>query len=352
MGKGQGKPAQSAGRHRGLQSPVSPIAQRLITGVLATTEPNLLRFRCLVLHGRELSPLVGTIAKRLLAAAPAAAPPIGLARLDVNAERGLTCDNGVRHARNSCNVQPDPTQRVRASGPIFSCRANRRCAVGGYPDIDERSTKRQLIGYTYGSVSLTVPRPMLRANLIKILDDLVPAALLKAVYEDITVSAYGCGGRSNPKDQFPFWVARITVEDLATVAAFKQLWHIIEENITHGDYEPYHILVNANTFGDCPTVHTDLPTENSEDHYTLLYFAHLDWHYDWSGETVLYNAAKDDIVKSIYPRPGRILAFDSRIPHVARTPTRICPSVRFSIAFKLRPKGFVQDQTGESVASP
>ena len=187
---------------------------------------------------------------------------------------------------------------------------------------------------------------MLRANLIKILDDLVAPPLLNEVYENVTVSAYGCGGRSNPKDQFPFWVARITDEDLGNVPAFARLWQIIEDNVTHGAYEPYHILVNANTYGDCPTVHTDLPTQNSEDHYTLLYFAHTEWHYDWSGETVLYNSAKDDIVKSVYPRPGRFLAFDSRIPHVARTPTRLCPAVRFSIAFKLRPKGLITEARG------
>lgn len=178
---------------------------------------------------------------------------------------------------------------------------------------------------------------MLRPNLIEIFDGLVSPELVTDLYANITVSAYGCGGRSNPNDSFPFWVARITAEALRDVTAFARLWSVIDGHIARGGYEPYHVLVNANNFGDCPTVHTDLPVATSTDHYTVLYFAHLHWHCDWGGETVLFNAAKDDIVRSVFPRPGRLLAFDSRIPHVARTPTRICPQVRFSIAFKLRP---------------
>ena len=183
---------------------------------------------------------------------------------------------------------------------------------------------------------------MLRPDLIEILDDLVDPPLLTEIYDNVTVSAYGCGGRSNPRDPFPFWVARITNDDLVSVPAFAKLWQIIDQAIARDRYEPYHILVNANTFGDCPTVHTDLPTDTSADHYTVLYFAHPRWHYDWSGETVLYNPAKDDIIQSVYPRPGRIVVFDSRIPHVSRTPTRLSPAVRFTIAFKLRPKGLFE----------
>ena len=56
---------------------------------------------------------------------------------------------------------------------------------------------------------------------------------------------------------------------------------------------------------------------------------------DWAGETVFYNDQRDDIIRSVYPRPGRIAVFDSRIPHVSRTPSRNCPMVRYTIAIKV-----------------
>jgi SM-20-related protein len=50
---------------------------------------------------------------------------------------------------------------------------------------------------------------------------------------------------------------------------------------------------------------------------------------------VFYTPQRDDIVRSVLPRPGRIAVFDGRIPHVAREPNRIAPVVRYTIAMKL-----------------
>ena len=52
------------------------------------------------------------------------------------------------------------------------------------------------------------------------------------------------------------------------------------------------------------------------------------------GGDTLY-AQQDEIIRAVYPRPGRIAVFDARIPHVAREPNRICPVVRYTIAMKL-----------------
>ena len=51
------------------------------------------------------------------------------------------------------------------------------------------------------------------------------------------------------------------------------------------------------------------------------------------------NDDKDEIIQSIYPRPGRIVVFDSAMPHVARTPTRICTQLRLTVAFRVKLKG-------------
>lgn len=175
----------------------------------------------------------------------------------------------------------------------------------------------------------------LKPNIKKIVDGLVSQQLIQDVHENLMSPVYSCIGISNKEDQFPFWVVRLDNKDIASVEAFSQLWTIVDSVFCHGKYEPYHILVNANNFGDCPMVHTDLPPDKAKDSFTIIYYAHDNWHHNWAGETVLLNNNRDDIVQSVYPRPGRFFVFDSAIPHVARTPTRVCTQLRLTIAFRV-----------------
>ena len=179
----------------------------------------------------------------------------------------------------------------------------------------------------------------LKPRVTKTLDKLVSEEHIQDIYEHLMSPVYSCIGLSNQDDQFPFWVVRLSNTDVNGTPPFLKLWQIIDETICHGKYEPYHTLVNANNFGDCPMVHTDLPSNKSQDCYTIIYYAHNNWHYDWSGETVVLNDARDEILSSVYPRPGRIFVFDSAMPHVARAPSRICSQLRLTIAFRVKPKG-------------
>ena len=179
----------------------------------------------------------------------------------------------------------------------------------------------------------------LKPRIIKKIDDLVGQDHIQEIYENLMSPVYSCVGLSNHDDQFPFWVVRLSNAQINDVPAFLKLWQIIDESICRGQYEPYHTLVNANNFGDCPMVHTDLPEDKSKDCFTIIYYAHNTWDCNWAGETVILNDAKNEIVESVYPRPGRILVFDSAMPHVARTPSRICSQVRLTVAFRVKPKG-------------
>ena len=173
---------------------------------------------------------------------------------------------------------------------------------------------------------------MLAANRIDVHDDLIPQELIGAIFESIHQPVYKFGQKSNVGDAFGFWIANIDDATRVKVPALHSLWEIVDGNITHGEYRIERMYVNAYNFGDCPTVHQD----HAEDgRFTVLYYANYEWHHNWSGETVFYNEARDEIVRAVYPRPGRIVVFDGRIPHVAREPNRICPVVRYTIAIKL-----------------
>jgi SM-20-related protein len=98
---------------------------------------------------------------------------------------------------------------------------------------------------------------------------------------------------------------------------------------------PGHVLTrcyaNGYPFGAEGGLHmdSDIPT-----HYTALYYPHLAWHPNYSGETVFFNATGTEIIASVYPRPNRLVLFPGTIPHVARSVSRRCPDLRMTLMFK------------------
>ena len=173
---------------------------------------------------------------------------------------------------------------------------------------------------------------MLTANTIEIHDGLIAPDLVNALFESIHQPVYKFGQKSNAGDDFGFWIANISDETRASVAPLRSLWETVEREITRGSCAIERMYVNAYSYGDCPTIHAD---NLEEKHFTILYYANYEWNANWSGETVFYNQARDEIIRAVYPKPGRIVTFDSRIPHVAREPNRICPIIRYTIAIKL-----------------
>lgn len=174
---------------------------------------------------------------------------------------------------------------------------------------------------------------MLAANIIEVHDGLISDNLVKALFESIHQPVYKFGQKSNAGDDFGFWIANIDDQTRNTVPALRTLWETVERAITQGSCDMERMYVNAYGYGDCPTVHLD---NSQEGYFTVLYYANYEWNFNWAGETVFYNEVKDEIIRAVYPKPGRIVVFDSRIPHVAREPNRICPVVRYTIAMKLQ----------------
>jgi len=177
---------------------------------------------------------------------------------------------------------------------------------------------------------------MLVANSIEVHDDLISDELVNALFESIHQPVYKFGQKSNVGDEFGFWIANISEETRANVAPLRTFWEIVDAKILEGSCSIERMYVNAYNFGDCPTVHMD---NAGDGHFTVLYYANYEWSHNWSGETVFYNETKDEIIRAVYPKPGRIVVFDARIPHVAREPNRICPVVRYTIAIKLHLNG-------------
>lgn len=108
-----------------------------------------------------------------------------------------------------------------------------------------------------------------------------------------------------------------------------QLWKLIQDR-----WLPEHKLVrcyvNAHTYGIEGYPHTD---SRSPGHFTALIYLNKIWCPEWAGETVFFNHT-GDIVQSVIPRYGRLVIFDGRIPHAARSLSRRCGELRQTLVLK------------------
>src|SRR4029077_7160877 len=78
---------------------VGAVTQRRILALLAAAEPDGLVAIGFIGFGRQACSLVGSVAERLILAAPAGTPEIGLARLDIDFKGFPGCDNWLIHHR-------------------------------------------------------------------------------------------------------------------------------------------------------------------------------------------------------------------------------------------------------------
>lgn len=89
---------------------------------------------------------------------------------------------------------------------------------------------------------------------------------------------------------------------------------------------------NAHNSNDIPLIHKDSWQSGN---YTMLIYGNRKWDPKWAGETAFFDEDSREIIKSVLPKPGRVVIFESDIPHAARVPTREFPGLRFTIAIKL-----------------
>jgi SM-20-related protein len=73
---------------------------------------------------------------------------------------------------------------------------------------------------------------------------------------------------------------------------------------------------------------------NVPSHLTAIYYPHPSWDPDLAGETLFYNAARDEVLAAVYPKPNRMVIFPGTIPHVARPVSVRARDMRITLMFK------------------
>lgn len=207
--------------------------------------------------------------------------------------------------------------------------------------------------YGFGQPGITIVRPELKpdspdSDRIEIWDDAVPSELRVRLsgLVDLNIWRYGWKA-SQEQTSYGFWhshfggdddfASRDCIHDLLGRPLIKpvlDLWRMLEDSPMAGQ-----VLVrayaNGHTFGGDGHLHRD---HNEPGHFTTIYYAHPAWEPNWAGETVFFNGDKDDIIRAVYPKPGRLVHFPGRIMHAARSPGRECSALRAVIVLKSRLK--------------
>ena len=94
----------------------------------------------------------------------------------------------------------------------------------------------------------------------------------------------------------------------------------------------YSAYMNVLKFGDAPRIHCDAP-HWCNNQVTMIVYLNEYWIPNYGGETIFYDNNLD-ILHAVVPKPGRVVIFDGRIPHSARTPTPYFLWNRYMLAYK------------------
>lgn len=126
------------------------------------------------------------------------------------------------------------------------------------------------------------------------------------------------------------FICNLTAEELARTGLDKLFESLVKKHKNRNiSIDRSYINVY---FPYTPTaLHTD---DNDPNAISFLAYANPHWQVDWAGETQFFDSQIQDIQKSILPQGGRVVFFDSNIPHVARAPAVICPVPRFTLTIK------------------
>jgi len=107
---------------------------------------------------------------------------------------------------------------------------------------------------------------------------------------------------------------------------------VIHSYIPEKDFKVFNSYVNLGVRGDQHETHVDYYWENGGK--TLLYYVNKEWHRNWGGETVFFDDNGEEIEYISPFVPGRVIIFDSDIPHLAKEQSCLGSLYRFTLAIK------------------
>jgi len=191
---------------------------------------------------------------------------------------------------------------------------------------------------------------------IKIYDGLFNSNILESLFAYTENISWQFGSEYSNDDPFSmkFWGCPIMTDNDLFILQSEEIpdeiskcdriiqdtWHIMntQKEFDHLNLNVHTIILNGVSYGQEGGIHVDHGSEHpntKEGNYTAIIYLNREWTPSCQGETILYNIEGTEIIKAIIPKPGRMLLFDSRIPHQARPPNRSIDDLRVTMAFHL-----------------
>jgi hypothetical protein len=170
-----------------------------------------------------------------------------------------------------------------------------------------------------------------RERLIHVYDDVFDLAYKQKIYDFVQKSFFRIGwadGVIAEKNQYQFLHSTYSEEDLEKLGYIQALKdsEVAQELVGHKISKA---VVNLSTPSDANFIHA-----HPEDK-VILYYVNLEWLDGWHGETLFYSESFKDIVFASPYTPGRIIAFNAKIPHTIRPQSSLASHYRFTFALVL-----------------
>jgi hypothetical protein len=115
---------------------------------------------------------------------------------------------------------------------------------------------------------------------------------------------------------------------------FKEAHNILRKNNLDKIVKFKRAYGNGNIYGTVHHFHEDDGAQNYNEVFTIMFYLNKEWFMHYGGETVFLTQDKNEIWKSVIPKPGRAILFDGFIPHAARELSRQCVELRMVVSFK------------------
>jgi hypothetical protein len=138
-------------------------------------------------------------------------------------------------------------------------------------------------------------------------------------------------GYSNANtSEYKFWYMDLNEDNFFT----NEFMEIIQFH-THKRFELLNVYANGQTYGLPGNLHKDYMEPYTPELYkTFIYYVNPVWEASWNGTTVILN--DDNTADTIFPSKNAGLMFNSNLSHVGNEPSRYCPEMRVTVAFKLK----------------
>lgn len=171
-----------------------------------------------------------------------------------------------------------------------------------------------------------------KAEKIFVVDNAIDYSNQEALFNFCRNSLYSFGhsASSTSATDLSRFICNLTAEELSRTG-MDTIFQTLVKKYKNRNVRIDRSYINV-YFPYTPTaLHTD---DNDENAISFLAYANPTWQTDWAGETQFFTDDVQDVRKSIFPRGGRVIVFDSNLPHTARAPSVICPVPRFTLTIK------------------